>query len=840
MQPSVRIISVRAIQNEGIFADFYELFPELWGAFLANPKIDSGKVNRSLEVEGEGYDIAVKYQFGARKPFWKLTVNGVVLQRSTFRDGIFSISSLDSEKNLFKEESYGAEQNDWLSTRYFSHGNITCELSPNSDDESLLLTSVEPVSGGKDEFSIYPCHELDLTNARLREILFSSIAKPSATAVSTEGTVAYFTSEQLESVKAFLTDYANHPEAVIASIPSADEVMIAALAADSPSVSDSNITVSEQLPSASEILREIAPAGEESAETDKPKNISVETSSDNTTVVNFRNGDQNKQIEYDEQGNLLYAGAVRVGERSGFGISMTDDNTVFAGTWLYGGRHGVSLSLTPDSACHIHYEDALRLHSDAAIFSSQGKLLFAGGMKNGAREGFGLSQTASQLWYVGTWHNDQPHGKGIFMDDHGAIIYCGDCQNGLKCGIGTEYLNGTEHYRGGWLDDRYDGNGLLHGDGFSIIGEFSHGLPHGTVKQISDDNRLIYEGKMYNGKYHGAGTLYLENGDRIEGQFVDGRPDSTSEYYSANGELIYRGGFSDLKYSGRGTLFCNGTAVYEGNFANGLYEGSGKQLFASGSTLYAGSFKEGVRYGIGAQFDEDGNPLYFGQWANDLPNGCAIRYENGVPSLVGSFVNGAACGRVNKYNSNGALEKELLCENDVPVYMVEYSDAGLPVYAGAVHNGARNGMGRLLNASGECEAQGIFSNGTLIKSVQVMLRTMSPLQCPGELAGTDYASFALSSERFVLDMPFCHGLYSGHIKDSQPSGNGTLVLSTHCYTGSFEDGAPSGEGKLYLSTGETVHGIFGNSENCESLCIDGLTYNFIRVADVANEAADEL
>ena len=124
--------------------------------------------------------------------------------------------------------------------------------------------------------------------------------------------------------------------------------------------------------------------------------------------------------------------------------------------------------------------------------------------------------------------------------------------------------------------------------------------------------------------------------------------------------------------------------------------------------------------------------------------------------------------------------------------------------------------------------QGIFSNGEMMKSVQVMLRTMEELPCPKELQDTEYAVLAGEKRWFQLDVPFAHGLYSGWLYDGIPQGIGSVVFPGHCYTGAFENGVPCGEGRLYLTTGETVRGVFGKEGATETLTVDQMTYSFTR------------
>jgi antitoxin component YwqK of YwqJK toxin-antitoxin module len=105
-------------------------------------------------------------------------------------------------------------------------------------------------------------------------------------------------------------------------------------------------------------------------------------------------------------------------------------------------------------------------------------------------------------------------------------------------------------------------------------------------KQIIDKGKLIYEGYLQNGVFHGEGTLY------------------------DNGLIVYSGNWSTGQYDGFGVAYySNGGIRYEGDFKNGLLTGYGTYYHDNGNKSYAGNLKEGYREGFGTTYSIDGAEL---------------------------------------------------------------------------------------------------------------------------------------------------------------------------------------------------------------------------------------
>lgn len=124
-----------------------------------------------------------------------------------------------------------------------------------------------------------------------------------------------------------------------------------------------------------------------------------------------------------------------------------------------------------------------------------------------------------------------------------------------------------------------------------------------NVTEVLDENGNLYTGNLVNGKRHGQGTLYIQDGGKYDGQWSNGL------------------------YDGIGTLvFPNGN-IYVGAFSKGFMHGQGKMYYPDGS-YYKGSYLYGVKEGLGLYYVNNDNK-YNGYWKNGLRNGKGKAYIDG-------------------------------------------------------------------------------------------------------------------------------------------------------------------------------------------------------------------
>jgi len=180
-------------------------------------------------------------------------------------------------------------------------------------------------------------------------------------------------------------------------------------------------------------------------------------------------------------------------------------------------------------------------------------------------------------------------GQGTLKDEKGRT-YTGEFKDGKFNGKGTwEHKNGDK-YKGEFLNGKYHGEGTYYykEDNEKYEGTWSNGnvlngegVHHGLD---SDGNLIEYKGKFKNGKLDDKqGVIrYNVNGKKYFGNFDNGVFKYGTEYIY--GTKNYTGGFLNGKYHGKGTLFYeNGKIRYEGTWENGKINGEGT-LYDDGKT----------------------------------------------------------------------------------------------------------------------------------------------------------------------------------------------------------------------------------------------------------------
>jgi hypothetical protein len=161
---------------------------------------------------------------------------------------------------------------------------------------------------------------------------------------------------------------------------------------------------------------------------------------------------------------------------------------------------------------------------------------YLGEWKNDSREGFGKQEYSDGSCFEGYWHNNKPHGRGVVLVLRSAT--------GSKTG----------------------------------------------PKSLKTE----YEGEFYEGKRHGNGKLFLENGDIYEGQFQNGKRNGQGKCINALDGTTYIGEwFNDLMH-GQGILSLPNGDKYEGYFENNLKHGAGTLIFAAKRMVLEGEWVNGA------------------------------------------------------------------------------------------------------------------------------------------------------------------------------------------------------------------------------------------------------
>ena len=100
------------------------------------------------------------------------------------------------------------------------------------------------------------------------------------------------------------------------------------------------------------------------------------------------------------------------------------------------------------------------------------------------------------------------------------------------------------------------------------------------VKEFdSYTDKLLFEGKLINGKRNGEGIEYYENGKiKFIGEYLNGKRNGQGKEYYDNGEKKFEGVYLNGKRNGKGKeYYDNGKLYFEGEYLNGARYGKGKE-----------------------------------------------------------------------------------------------------------------------------------------------------------------------------------------------------------------------------------------------------------------------
>ena len=128
-----------------------------------------------------------------------------------------------------------------------------------------------------------------------------------------------------------------------------------------------------------------------------------------------------------------------------------------------------------------------------------------------------------------------------------------------------------------------------------------HGVGELLKEQILDEDcqldeieiPRVYLGEFNEGKPHGGGILYHEDGKKFKyrGQFLNGLYDGIGEVWNSRGDVTFRG-----------------------NFLNGKRHGFGIDYWPNNAIKYTGEYKVDERCGYGTEFDKFGFKVTEGNW----------------------------------------------------------------------------------------------------------------------------------------------------------------------------------------------------------------------------------
>jgi len=223
-----------------------------------------------------------------------------------------------------------------------------------------------------------------------------------------------------------------------------------------------------------------------------------------------------------------------------------------------------------------------------------------------------------------------------------------------------------------------------------------------TYTSLNIENMTVdFSGACINGLLSGKGIRKIYQGKNfvqtLEGEFKDGKPHGQGTWTSANGEK-YVGEFKDGKPHGQGTYTFADSGKYVGEWKDGKQNGNGTYTFAD-SGKYVGEWKDGKQNGNGTYTLADGGK-YVGEWKDGKQNGQGTDTLANGAKYVGEWKDG-------KPNGNGTYT---------------FADGGK--YVGELKDGKQHGLGIEYASNGSITNQGIWADGSFVRSAPVQQATV--------------------------------------------------------------------------------------------------------------------
>ena len=489
---------------------------------------------------------------------------------------------------------------------------------------------------------------------------------------------------------------------------------------------------------------------------------------------------------------------------------------------------------------------------------------------NRHKRGLGVFYDQNGDKYYGYWYNDVLT-YGVHYDAYGKKKYEGEFNSNLDyCGKGVQYLNdGKTRCEGTFFCGKRRGEGkMIFEDGNTFeyyvadkkttycinkkqseqssvsetnstsqakmitqdglyIGQVQDGKPHGKGKLYYENGALKYEGEYQKGLWHGKGKLYDENGMLFyEGTFEGGYRNGKGKLYSENGQLRYEGKFKNDKYDGEGKLYYKyGMLLYEGNYQNGARNGKGKTYYENGVLKREGLF-ENDKFNEGKLYDKNGKLQYEGEFEDYKFNGKGtLYYENKNKQYEGDFANNKFDGEGKLYNENGMLKYEGTFKNGELD-----GDVKMHLNTGEVLN-CKFKKGRMCKRCKKAEdiiepAEGIDDDQYCVVCEDYIyigqIKNNGKRNGQGKLYDKD--GYLWYDGQFLNDLPYGKGtyyskslkpIYSGQFIYNTPHGKGELYDENGNiqYFGEFKHGLREGKGSEYYENGDTKYkGEFKNDK----------------------------
>lgn len=203
----------------------------------------------------------------------------------------------------------------------------------------------------------------------------------------------------------------------------------------------------------------------------------------------------------------------------GFGTKTYEDGSMRAGFW----KKGQPI----DERGQLIVRESLKETTKNFDTNIQ-----TGCLRGNCRSGYGTFAYPDGSIYRGNFFNYKPMGWGEYNYYNGDQ-YIGEFKRGLRDGKGTLNLSNGKQLKGDWLADEFIGDNKY---ASNQVGCVQGDCNAGEGVYIFPDRQGRYVGTFLNGKPHGEGTVFYEDGSRYKGQLAGGAINGYGVLYRMNGQ----------------------------------------------------------------------------------------------------------------------------------------------------------------------------------------------------------------------------------------------------------------------------------------------------------------
>lgn len=226
----------------------------------------------------------------------------------------------------------------------------------------------------------------------------------------------------------------------------------------------------------------------------------------------------------------------------GYGKITFKNNITYEGSLKY----GILNNEDSDSPCTLCFPDGTkyvgtlkdnRITGEGTYTFTNGAT-YQGTVLNGLRDGHGIYKSADNIYYEGGWKNGLKHGKGKIIQ--GGMELEGEWVKGVLCGKCRVKWKSGNVFDGELKDNAMNGNGYMiwYNKNEKFMGQWKNNLQDGLGIHIWYDNnnenkffRNRYIGEWKDGKRHGYGKFFYNNGCVYEGFWKNNKKDGFGIYY---------------------------------------------------------------------------------------------------------------------------------------------------------------------------------------------------------------------------------------------------------------------------------------------------------------------